>query len=158
MQDQIHPKKDILGTKPKKTIVKFEISSFEYHFVRIFILNKTFSDFGTKFVQKKYFRGKISENNCRIQNQQPWIPLCTWCYFKQSTFKFRDQIPLPPQKNLGSYFRKIKGHSTLFWETAKRFSQFWLIVGYNVNILGHCGSFWVIVAHSGLARFSIAFW
>lgn len=97
MQDQIHPKKDILGTKPKKAIVKFEISSLEYPFVHGVISNKVLSSFGIKF-------------------------------------------PSPPKKNLGSYFRKIKGPSTLFWETAKPFSQFWLIVGYNVNILGHSSS------------------
>ena len=39
-RDKIYPKKVILGTEFKITIVEFEISPLEYPFVLRFILNK----------------------------------------------------------------------------------------------------------------------
>ena len=45
-------KMDILRTKVKKIIVEFKIGSLEYPYASSFILNKTFSSFGTKIVQK----------------------------------------------------------------------------------------------------------
>ena len=51
--------KDILGTKFKRISVEFKINSIEYLFVSSFILNKTFSSFGTKVAQKKYLGDKI---------------------------------------------------------------------------------------------------
>ena len=85
-------RKVILGTKLKRAIVKFRINTPEYLFVWTFILNKVLWNWGTKFAQNRYFRRKDSENNCRRQNQDPSIPLCIEFHFKQSTFKFRDQI------------------------------------------------------------------
>ena len=46
-------KKDILGTKFKKKIVKFKISTLECPFVSSFILNKALSSCGIKFAQPK---------------------------------------------------------------------------------------------------------
>ena len=51
-------KKGILGTKFKKIIVEFKISSVKYPFVSSFILKKTFSSFGSKFTPKKVIWGQ----------------------------------------------------------------------------------------------------
>ena len=56
--DQICPEKGILGTELKKTIVEFEISTCEYLFERIFILNKALLSIATIFARNRYSREK----------------------------------------------------------------------------------------------------
>ena len=50
---------------------------------------------------------------------------------------------------LGTKCRKIKSPNSLFWASVKQFTMFWVIVGHSVNLLGHCGSLWIIAAYSG---------
>ena len=57
--DQFCPKKGILGTEFKKTIVKFRIYTPEYSFVLSFILNKEFWSFDTISSQKKVLQDGI---------------------------------------------------------------------------------------------------
>ena len=46
------PKKDILGTEFKKTIVKFKISTLNHHFTLTFNKNKVLWSYVTKFAKK----------------------------------------------------------------------------------------------------------
>ena len=59
--DQFYPKKGILGTEFKKTIVKFRIYTPEYSFVLSFILNKAFWSFDTICSQKRYCRTEFKK-------------------------------------------------------------------------------------------------
>ena len=70
---------------------KFRISTLEYPYVLSFIWSNGLWSFGTSFVKNRYFGNRIWENNCQIQNQHLWVPLCTEFHLKQSTVKFRNQ-------------------------------------------------------------------
>ena len=60
---------DILRTKVKKIIVEFKIGSLEYPYASSFILNKTFSSFGTKIVQKSKSPSTLIWVNVKQFNQ-----------------------------------------------------------------------------------------
>ena len=105
-RNQIVPKNVFPGTEFEKSIVKFRISTSEFSLVPSFILNKVFWSFGTKLPQKKYFRDRIWENNCRIQNLHPWVPLCAEFHSKQSTLNFWDQI-CPKEVFYGRNLKKL---------------------------------------------------
>ena len=110
-RERIWPKKPFREENLQKKLFKFGISTLEYSFALSFISNKSLWHFGAKFPppnpppppppkkkkKKTYFRDVSYENNCRIQNLHPPIPLpqtlfCAEVYSKQSTLKFCDQI------------------------------------------------------------------
>ena len=137
------PKKGILGTEPKKNIAKFGINTAQYIFVRMFILNKAFLSFGTKFSQNRYFRDehKKTTTEVKIRTLEHHFVLsfisnkaCFWTKLAQKSI-------------LGTKFRKIKSRNVFYFKTIlnnplhnfKQSTTFWVIVGNSVNILGYCG-------------------
>ena len=99
------------------------ISTSEYLFIHIFILNKPLWSSRTKSTQKSYFRDKVEENSCWFQNRSSWIPLCIKFHFRQNLIKTWPQRC--PQKsilgrNLGKwkvlvlYFRSLYNNLLCF--------------------------------------------
>ena len=100
-QDKICPKKKFWRQNLKK-IAKFRINTLE---LLSFIWNKALWSFGTIFAQNKCFGNGIWKSNCQIQNEHPWVHLCTELYLKQSTLKFSEQV-CPKKVFLGTEFKK----------------------------------------------------
>ena len=128
------PKKGIVGTELKKTIVKLGINTCEYLFVSISKFSGPHllknGNLGTKY-KKTIIEFKISSL------EYPFIS----SFFKNKTVSSFGNKFFPKRYFLETKFRKIKCPSTLFWVSAKQLTKFCVTVG-------HSGSLWVIVAHS----------
>ena len=112
-----------------------ESAPLEYLFLRIFILNEalwSFSKFKKIIVEFKIGSLEYPSVSSFILNKT----------FSSFETKFA------PKKYFGDQLWEMKSPSTLFSVTIKQFTRFWVIVGHSMNILGHCGPLWFILAHS----------
>ena len=131
------PKKGSLETELKKTIVNFGISTPEYLFVWVFILNKALWSFVTKFVQTGVLGTKIKVIvKVKIKTLEHRFVLSFILNKALSSFG----IKFAQKKYFADEIYGKKSANALFWVSVKQFTKFWVIVSHSVDFLGHCGS------------------
>ena len=117
----------------KKTIVGFRIITFEYLFVRIFILNKALWSLLTKFAQKRYFWTKFKKAIVEFKVSNLEYPFLSSFILNKALSSFETKFA-KKKSSLETKFR------TLFWITVKQLTMLWVNVGQSVKILDRCGS------------------